>query len=53
MTHIIMQKCEDGAIWITSDEDPIGIEVYINNEDDEKYQFLDALARYFNVAIAI
>ena len=53
MLHIIMQKHEDGAIWVTSDEDPTGCDVYVDKEDDEKYQFLDALARYFNVAIAI
>ena len=28
MQQIILSKCDDGAMWVTSDEDQIGTESY-------------------------
>ena len=44
MQQIILSKCDDGAIWVTSDEDQIGTESYFKRITDEKEQFLIAIA---------
>lgn len=46
MTQIILQKCEDGAIWVTSDEDQIGSETSFKEIQDEDTQFFVALCDF-------
>ena len=46
MQQIILSKCDDGAIWVTSDEDQIGTESYFKRITDEKEQFLIAIAEF-------
>lgn len=46
MLTIHMTKCDDGAIWVTSDEDLNGTESTFKEIKDEKQQFLIALAEF-------
>ena len=46
MKYIHLEKCEDGAIWITSDEDWNGLELAFDEVADEGSQMLIALAEY-------
>ncbi len=46
MTQIVLSKCEDGAIWSTSDEDQNGSESIFSGIDDEEHQFMIALADF-------
>lgn len=46
MQTIHMTKCDDGAIWVTSDEDLNGTESTFKEIKDEKQQFLVALAEF-------
>ena len=49
MTQIIMQKCDDGAIWVTSDEDQIGIESRSVNLNNERLEFVSALYDFLHI----
>lgn len=44
---ITIVKCDDGAIWITSDQNPVGIEARFENMPDDGRQELIALAEFF------
>lgn len=46
MGTIYLKKCDDGSIWVTSDEDPIGTESRFVKITDEKQQMLIALAEF-------
>lgn len=46
MERITLIKCEDGSIWVTSDEDQIGTESHFRLIIDEKQQMLVALADF-------
>ena len=46
MNNIYLSKCEDGAIWITTDDDQIGEEAYFDGVESIEEQFLIALAQY-------
>ena len=46
MEYITLKKCEDGVIWVTSDEDQIGTESKFKLIKDEGQQFLIALAEF-------
>lgn len=46
METIHMVKCDDGSIWVTSDEDLNGTESTFKEIKDEKQQFLIALAEF-------
>lgn len=46
MERITLVKCEDGAIWVTSDENEIGSESYFDKIKDENKQMLIALAEF-------
>lgn len=43
---ITLIKCEDGAIWVTSDDDEIGTERYFKKITDVKKQMMIALAEF-------
>lgn len=47
MERITLIKCDDGAIWVTSDEDQIGTESKFNKITDEQEQMMIALADFF------
>ena len=49
MTQIIMQECDDGAIWVTSDEDWIGIECRSRTITNERLKFVCALYSFLNI----
>lgn len=46
MDQIIIQKCDDGTYWVTSNDDQIGSESYFSNMEREEYKFLVALADF-------
>ena len=46
MKSITLIKCDDGTIWVTSDEDLIGTESKFNKIIDEGEQMLIALAEF-------
>lgn len=46
MEKITLIKCEDGAIWVTSDENEIGTESTFENITDENQQMMIALADF-------
>lgn len=46
MEQITLIKCEDGTIWVTSDENQNGTESRFNKIKDEKKQFMIALAEF-------
>jgi hypothetical protein len=46
MERIILTKCDDGAIWVTSDENEIGTESYFDSIQDEDKQMMIALANF-------
>lgn len=46
MEKITLIKCEDGAIWVTSDENQIGTESTFKKITDEKKQMMIALAEF-------
>ena len=46
MKSITLTKCDDGTIWVTSDEDSIGTESTFNKITDEGEQMLIALAEF-------
>lgn len=46
MERITLIKCEDGAIWVTSDEDGIGTESAFKKITDERKQMMIALAEF-------
>ena len=46
MKYIRLEKCEDGVIWVTSDEDWNGIELAFEEGGDESSQMLIALAEF-------
>lgn len=46
MKYITLTKCEDGNIWVTSDEDQIGTESAFEQITDEKDQMLIALTEF-------
>lgn len=48
MKQVFIQKCDDGAIWVTSDEDQNGIEVTPTSNESIEEQMLIALAKFFN-----
>ncbi len=50
MNQIIMQKCDDGAIWTTSDEDQNGSDTFFIGEVEEKSQFVIALADFLELS---
>lgn len=47
MERINLVRCDDGAIWVTSDEDLNGTESYFKEITDKNEQFLIALAEFF------
>lgn len=46
MEKITLIKCEDGNIWVISDEDQIGIEHQFKRVKNESKQFMIALADF-------
>lgn len=46
MEKITLIKCDDGAIWVTSDEDQNGTESTFNKITDERKQMMIALANF-------
>lgn len=48
---IIITRCDDGAIWVTSDTDPFGIELSFEDGMDIKEQFLIAMAKFLGYDI--
>ena len=46
MEKITLIRCDDGAIWTTSDEDQIGTETMFDKVKDEGKQMLIALADF-------
>jgi len=46
MERIILTKCDDGAIWVTSDENQNGTESYFDSIQDEDKQMMIALANF-------
>ena len=46
MKQITLIKCDDEAIWVTSDEDQIGTESTFNKITDESKQMMIALAEF-------
>ena len=46
MEYINIKQCEDGVLWITSDEDPIGHEFTLDAVTDEEERFLIAFCNY-------
>lgn len=46
MKRITLIKCDDGAIWVTSDENEIGTESYFNKIKNEDKQMMIALAEF-------
>lgn len=48
MKQVFIQKCDDGVIWVTSDEDQNGIEVAPTSNESIEEQMLIALAKFFN-----
>lgn len=47
MKQITLIKCDDGAIWVTSDKNQIGTESTFNKITDESKQMMIALAEFF------
>ena len=47
MKQITLIKCDDGAIWVTSDEDQNGTESTFSKITDESKQMMIALAEFF------
>lgn len=48
MTQITLIKCDDGAIWVTSNENEIGIEVHFEKIENEAQQMMIALAEFLS-----
>ena len=46
MERITLIKCDDGAIWVTSDENEIGTESTFDKITDEDQQMMIALAEF-------
>lgn len=46
MEKITLTKCEDGMIWVTSNEDAIGLEITCQNDTDKNKQMMIALAAF-------
>ena len=46
MKKITLIKTDDGAIWVTSDENPIGTESTFNKITNENQQMMVALAEF-------
>lgn len=46
MKQITLIKCDDGAIWVTSDEDQNGTESTFDKITDESEQMMIALAEF-------
>ena len=46
MKTITLTKCDDGAIWVTSDENQVGTESTFNKVVDEEKQMMIALAEF-------
>ena len=46
MTQISLIKCDDGSIWVTSDENQNGTESKFNKITDERKQMMIALAEF-------
>ena len=46
MKQITLIKCDDGAIWVTSDENQIGTESTFNKITNEDKQMMIALAEF-------
>ena len=46
MKQITLIKCDDGAIWVTSDENQNGTESTFNKITDESKQMMIALAEF-------
>lgn len=46
MERITLIKCDDGAIWVTSDENEIGTESTFKDIKDEDKQMMIALANF-------
>lgn len=46
MKQITLIKCDDGAIWVTSDENQIGTESTFGKITDESKQMMIALAEF-------
>lgn len=46
MKQITLIKCDDGAIWVTSDENQIGTESTFSAITDESKQMMIALAEF-------
>lgn len=46
MERITLIKCDDGAIWVTSDENEIGTESIFKDIKDEDKQMMIALADF-------
>ena len=46
MKRITLIKCDDGAIWVTSDENEIGTKNYFYKINDEDKQMMISLAEF-------
>lgn len=46
MERITLIKCDDGSIWVTSDENQIGTESTFDKITDERKQMMIALAEF-------
>jgi len=46
MEKITLVRCDDGAIWVTSDDNQIGTEVYFDEIANEDQQMMIALAEF-------
>ena len=53
MDTITIIRCDDGAIWVTSDDNPIGTEVRLDNMADDGRQELYALAKFLGLDICV
>lgn len=46
---ITIVRCDDGTIWVTSDQNPIGVEVNLGDMPDDGRQEIVALAMFFGI----
>ena len=46
MDKITLLRCDDGAIWVTSDENIVGTETTFSKIKDEDKQMMIALAEF-------
>ena len=52
MNKITLKKCDDDVIWVTSDDNPIGIESEYDSENED-VKMMCALAEYLGYEPAL